>query len=167
MALECVPLINELTGDTKMDAHAIYRRPNGDLTSGLPMRRHHAWLAKGFEYVTLADPASLQLAAPFLQARGLDPNQFVAGIDGDGRRTPWNPAKYHEDTRAQQAAEDAELAALVEKHGIETVEAIRGIRVPDHLRPGYVAPQPLMQQQPDEPEKRRRSPFRSAKVSVQ
>ena len=135
MALKCVPFLHELAGDTKLDAHAIYARPNGDLTSGLPMRRHSGWTKKGFKYVTLADAESFKLAVPFLRQQNLDPKDYVCGNDGDGRPTCWNVELYLEDHTAKQAAADAELKAMVEKFGAETVEAIKGIKVPDHLKP--------------------------------
>lgn len=166
MAFKCVPLLAELTGDTKIDAHAIYRRPSGDLTSGLPMRRHHQWQAKGLEYVTLADASSLGKAAPFLRARGLNPQEFVCGHDGDGNATPWNPKAYLADRADQQAVEDADLAALVEKYGVDMVESIKGVKVPEHLKPGYVAPEPVAVAA--EPEKAHKSrTMRAARPTVQ
>lgn len=131
---KCVPLNAAWTGDTKLDMHAIYARPNGDLAT-LPMRRHNQWMAKGLTYVTLADAESFRLAAPWLQSQGLNPGEFIAGIDGDGRQTPWIPAKYLAEQQAGRADADAELKALIALHGVETVEAIRGIKVPDHLKP--------------------------------
>ena len=40
MGLKCIPLNPEWCGQTKLDLRAVYRRPNGDLTSDLPLRRH-------------------------------------------------------------------------------------------------------------------------------
>lgn len=134
MAFQCVPLNGDWATNTKLDMHAIYARPNGDLAT-LPMRRHHQWEAKGFRYVTLADAESLAIAVPFIRAQGLNPQDFVAGIDGDGRPTPWNVQAYLANQKAHQADADAELKALVEKYGVEQVEQIKGIKVPDHLRP--------------------------------
>lgn len=130
MAYPCVPY-NPAWADngTKLDLKAIYRRPNGDLAT-LPMRRHHQWEAKGFQYVTLADHDSLVAARP------ANARQYVVGLDGDGRETPWDAQRYLAERREQQAAEDVELAALVEAHGAETVEAIKGVKVPAHLKKG-------------------------------
>lgn len=75
----------------KADLHAIYRRPNGDLTTGLPVRRHLDWSRKGFEWVTLADTESLMAAAGSLRAQGYDPRRFVA----DPRtNSPWSYEAY-------------------------------------------------------------------------
>lgn len=135
MALKCVPLNPAWTGDTKLDLRGVYKRPNGDLATSLPMRKHHAWEAKGLEYVTLADAESLAVAAPFLRAQGLNPQEFVAGVDGDGRLTPWVYSVYAADAEVQQKTADAELQALIEQFGVETVEKIKGRKVPEHLKP--------------------------------
>ena len=75
----------------KADLHAIYRRPNGDLTTGLPVRRHLDWSRKGFEWVTLADADSLLAAANSLRAQGLDPRRYVV----DPRtNSPWSYEAY-------------------------------------------------------------------------
>ncbi len=135
MALKCVPLNAQWCGSTKLDLRAIYRRRNGDLTSGLPLRGHQTWVAKGLEYVTLADAESLSSAASSLRAEGKNPQDYVAGIDGDGRPTPWNVALYLEDAQVVQAKADADLKTMIEQFGVETVERIKGITVPAHLRP--------------------------------
>lgn len=134
MAVKCVPLNPDWTGSTKMDMRAIYARPNGDLTTALPLRRHTSWEAKGFKYLTLADAESLNLAVPFLRSQGLNPQDFVAGIDGDGRPTPWNPAAYIADVKSKQVDADAELLERVRKYGVETVEQITGQTVPAHIK---------------------------------
>jgi hypothetical protein len=75
----------------KLDLHAIYRRPNGDVTMGLPVRRHLDWIRKGLEWVTLADAESLQAVAPSLRAQGYSPASFVA----DPRtNSPWSYEAY-------------------------------------------------------------------------
>ena len=162
--LKCVPFLPQLSGDTKLDVRAIYRRPSGDLTCGLPMRRHHQWQAKGFEYVTLADAESLGIAAPFLRANGWNPQDYVAGIDGDGRPTPWKVDLYLADVKEKQADLDAELRALIAEHGLETVEKIRG-RLPEHLRTSDVStPEPVAVTA--DPEQPRRAALRGAKVTA-
>lgn len=135
MALKCIPLNPAWTGDTKLDLRAIYRRPNGDITTALPLRRHHSWEAKGLTYVTLADYESFAIAVPFLRASGYNPQEFVAGMDGDGRATPWNADTYSADTKATLASAEADLKALIAEFGVEQVEKIKGITVPAHLRP--------------------------------
>lgn len=135
MPLKCVPLNPAWTGDTKLDLRAVYARANGDLLTSLPMRRHHSWEAKGLRYITLADSESLAIAAPFLRAQGLNPQDFVCGVDGDGRPTPWSNELYQAGTAANMAAADAELVALIEQFGVETVEKIKGAKVPDRLKP--------------------------------
>src|SRR5262245_19768514 len=117
MAFKCVPLNPAWTGDTKHDMRAIYKRPNGDLTSGLPLRRHHQWESKGLTYVTLADAESLGLAVAALRGQGLNPQDYVAGIDGDGRPTPWKAEAYLADAKTARAEQDAELSAMVERYG--------------------------------------------------
>ena len=134
MALACVPFQAQFTGDTKLDLRAIYKRPNGDLTSGMPMRRHSQWAQNGLEYVTLADADSLQIAAPFLRASGLNPQDYVCGVDGDGRPTPWNVAKYLEGAAADKVSADQELKALVDKYGADVVESIKGVKVPANMK---------------------------------
>ena len=75
----------------KADVHAIYRRPNGDLTTALPVRRHLDWSRKGFEWVTLADAGSLAAVAGALRAQGYDVRRFVA----DPRtNSPWSYEAY-------------------------------------------------------------------------
>lgn len=134
MAVKCVPLNPDWTGSTKFDMRAIYARPNGDLTTALPLRRHASWEAKGFRYLTLADAESLTLAVPFLRSQGLNPQDFVAGVDGDGRPTPWNSAAYMADVKIKQVDADAELLERVRKYGVETVEQITGQIVPAHIK---------------------------------
>ena len=128
---KCVPLNPAWTSETKLDLHGIYDRGNGDLCT-LPLRRHHQWAAKGFTYVTLADAESLEVAAK----RGLvDWQSYVVGRDGDGRPTCWNAAAYLAERNATKRGEEAELKALIEQYGVEQVEAIKGVKIPDHLRP--------------------------------
>jgi hypothetical protein len=164
--LQCVPFLGSLAdGGTKQDVRAIYRRPNGDLTSGLPMRRQNQWVTKGLEYVTLADAESLKIAAPMLQAQGLNPQAFVAGIDGDGRPTPWKVDLYLADQKEKQHDADAELRAMIAQYGIETVEAIKGMKVPEHLKHEPVAAG--VTEAPSAPEAQKRAVIRPARANVQ
>ena len=163
MAFQCVPFIAELTGDTKQDAKAIYRRPSGDLTAGLPMRRHNQWTAKGLEYVTVADAESFALAAPFLRMRGVNPAEFICGIDGDGRPTPWKSELYLAGRQEQQADADAALRVLIAKYGVEMVEQIRGSKVPEHLTHAATSvSEPV--EVAAEPEKPRKATIRAART---
>ena len=165
MAFKCVPLNPAWVGDTKLDIRAIYKRANGDLTSGLPLRRHHNWVAKGLEYVTLADPDSLSKAAKFLKAEGHDVNSFVMAIDGNGDPTPWDVAKYVAEHGAAKAQADADLKALIAEYGWETVEKIKGVKVPEHLR-GMVPMTATAIEEPasDAPVVRRGRPRKSGQV---
>src|SRR5688572_30283749 len=80
--LKLVPFNAQWITHDKIDVHAVYRRPRykedeygektreldkagqptWDLACGLPVKSHNTWLAKGFEYVTLSDRLSLQIA---------------------------------------------------------------------------------------------------------
>lgn len=131
---KCVPLNHAWTADTKLDIHAIYKRRNGDLMT-LPMRGHAKWMAKGFEYVTLADAESFKVAIPFIRSLGVDHREFICGIDGTGRDTCWDVEQYLANRGVETAAEDAEIKGLVEKYGVELVEQIKGTKVPAHLKP--------------------------------
>ena len=136
MSFQGVPFNAKWTdSSSKEDMRAIYRRPNGDLTSDLPLRRHSQWEAKGFTYVTLADADSFAKAVPFLRSRQLNPQDFVMGHDGDGRPVCWNLSKYLAENADIKAKDDAELKAMIEQFGVEAVEKIKGIKVPEHLRP--------------------------------
>src|SRR5689334_9256179 len=77
--LKLIPFNSAWVDHTKLDLKAIYRRPRyvkdefdqdvrelgpdglplWDLTTPLPVKQHNKWVAKGFEYVTLADRDSL------------------------------------------------------------------------------------------------------------
>lgn len=144
----------------KIDIHAIYRRPRyvqdqygefareldaggvptWDLTGPLPVKQHTKWVAKGFEYVTLADRASLLKAAQFGTVLGDngEPTDYRV-YDQHQTGGPWNYRKYAEG-QAQTTTRDAEqLRADCERYGADVVEAIRRqtdatFRLPDHLR---------------------------------
>jgi hypothetical protein len=133
MALKCVPLNPDWVGNTGLDMRAIYRRPSGDLTTALPLRRHNQWQAKGFEYVTLADAESLKLAAPWLMSQGKNPQEFVAGYTNEGS-TPWNVAKYLEGVQVADATAADELKTLIAQFGVEAVEKITGKPVPERVK---------------------------------
>lgn len=136
----CVPFNPDWVQNDKADLKAIYRRPRmdartntvlrdeagtplWDLTGPLPVRRHLDWQKKGFEYVTLADLASLGSAAGWLQSQGLDPKSFIIGMGP--RRSPWSAEAY----AASQATDTADvlkdLRELVKDFGIEAVTKIK------------------------------------------
>ena len=155
--LKLVPFQAVWITHEKLDLHAIYRRPRfkedeygevqlvpgeWDLTGPLPVKQHNKWMAKGFEYVTLADRNSLIEAAR------------VGTVGGNWREYdqhqtggPWNYRKYAEgmkvDAVAQKAAAEqaeTELRFMVEKFGVEAVEAIKqqtdpSFKVPESMKP--------------------------------
>lgn len=148
---KCVPYdANWSIAGTRYDLKAIYRRPRRgtdefdqvtnatnaegqplwDLTSPLPMRRHSDWIAKGFEYVTLADMDSLQKAAPSLQAKGLRIHDFIQ----HPQLGPWNPKLYAATADATDKTQFQELLALVQQFGVVAVEQIRGQALPEALK---------------------------------
>ncbi len=147
MSYQTVPFSEAWITSEKIDAKAIYRRPhrhaitleilrdeNGAMRwdfSALPVRRHNDWLAKGFEYVTIADAESLGMVAGSLRAQGLDPRSFIA----DPRtNSPWHPDKYAAILKQDVADEYEKLRAFVEKHGAEAAEDFLGRPVPEALR---------------------------------
>jgi hypothetical protein len=133
MSLKCVPLNPDWVGNTGLDMRAIYRRPNGDLTTALPLRRHNQWASKGFEYVTMADAESLKMAAGWLMSRGMNPQEFIAGYTNEGG-TPWSVAKYLEGAKVAEASADEETRKLIAQFGVDAVEKITGKPVSDRLR---------------------------------
>lgn len=143
---------------TKYDLKAIYRRPQRttdefdrvvpavnaqgipmwDLTGPLPLRRHADWVAKGYEYVTLADMESLEKAAPGLRKRGLNPQEFIQ----HPQLGPWNPKMYLKVAHEADSAAYAELAALVAQFGAEAVIQIRRAVDPNFDLPQTLQPKP-------------------------
>jgi hypothetical protein len=135
----------------KLDVHAIYRRPryirnqwdeivrdvdvNGiptwDLTTPLPCRNHHTWARKGFEYITLADMASLQMAAPFLAAKGLNARDYIQHPEYG----PWNYKKFLAGSQVAYHADVDRLREDIAKFGAEAVERIRQQTDPDYRLP--------------------------------
>ena len=140
----CVPLDLAWTGDTKIDIRAIYRRPDGhggwDLTGALPLRRHNDWLRKGFVYVTLADGESLKVAAPALQAQGLDWRTFIHDVRTG---SPWQPDQYRTQQALEQSAEETELRTLIAEFGVEAV-----VKIKQQQNPAFVLPAALREAEP-------------------
>src|SRR5919106_1444688 len=126
---KCVPFdsVWSIPG-TKFDLKGIYRRPRRvvgaydeitvatsaeglplwDLTGPFPIRRHSDWVAKGFEYVTLADLESLEKAAPSLRAKGLNVREYIQ----HPQLGPWNPKLYAATAEQGDRVAFAELLAL-------------------------------------------------------
>lgn len=127
------PVRDEWTGEQKLDP--VTQLPRWDLTGPLPVRRHHQYLRKGFEYVTLADWQSLKDASPALMAKGFDPRDYVM----DRRSGPWNDQFYlTSQVQVDSKAMDV-LRAMVDKHGSEAIEESRrmtdpAFQLPPHLR---------------------------------
>lgn len=152
---KCVPLNTQWTlPGTKLDLKAIYRRPRRrvgeydeiiqerapdglplyDLTAGLPMRRHSDWIAKGFEYVTLADRESLEKVAAYLRADGLNPADFLQ----HPQLGPWNPKLYlATDEQADRVKLNA-LETMVEEFGSAAVLAISRKDNPNFALPAHL-----------------------------
>lgn len=161
MSLKLVPFNPAWVNHDKIDIKAIYRRPrfkadefgefdreydaNGiptwDLTGPLPIKQHNKWMAKGFEYVTLADRASLQTAARFstlMDDSGQPTNNWMQ-YDQHQSGGPWSYKKYHAGIQQTTTLAAQELEAQVAKFGWEAVEAIRrssdpNFRVPEHMK---------------------------------
>lgn len=132
MSFQCVPLNPAWCDATKLDLRAVYQRPNGDLTTGLPLRAHSKWLAKGFAYVTLADAESFAIASRYLRADGKNPQDYVVGHE-NGQPTCWNAQAFLATQQVQQSDADQEIRDLIAEFGVQTVERIKGISVPAHL----------------------------------
>lgn len=158
--LRLVPFNAKWINHDKIDVHAIYRRPRfkedeygelereldaggiptWDMTGPLPVKQHTKWLAKGFEYVTLADRDSLRMAGQF----GTVLDEFGNVCDWrkyDQHQTggPWNWKKYHEGQSESTTIAQEKLKEDILKWGPEAVEAIRrqvdpSFRLPDHMR---------------------------------
>jgi hypothetical protein len=168
--LKLVPFNSAWISHDKIDIHAIYRRPRfkedefgelereydasglptWDLTGPLPVKQHNRWMAKGFEYVTLANRESLGLAGMY------------GTIDGNWREYdqhqtggPWNFKKFLVGQEVVTSRELDELRVDVEEYGSDVVERIRrrtdpNFRLPESLRgvpPGGIAAGPA----PDAP----------------
>lgn len=155
-----VPLQVVLQAAVKNDLKAIYRRirrtvgafdeeivvtgddgmPLWDLTTPLPVARHNDWMKKGFEYVTLADRDSLDKVAPFLAIQ--DPPLNVRDYVCHPHFGAWNPKLYAAVAAEGDRAAIGELFRLLDQYGVQTVEAIRGTRLPPAVLAAWKARQP-------------------------
>lgn len=149
-----VPFNSGWAENSRLDLKAIYRRPrwtknefdedvqerdvNGrplwDITTPLRVLDHNKWIAKGFEYITLATRDDLIKAykAGTVQGDWRQYNQHQTG-------GPWNH-KMYEAGRVQGEADGLDaLRDQVDQFGPDAVEAIRrtvdpGFVLPPHLR---------------------------------
>ena len=144
--LKCVPLDPAWTGsETKLDLKAIYRRrkennwgtpildddgfEQWDTTSALPLRRHTAWVNKGFKYITLADEGSLQQVAKQL---GPDWHSYIQDLRA---RSPFSLELYLAGVQQQKAEHLSGLRALVVKYGLAAVTDMKRAESPDWQMP--------------------------------
>lgn len=152
MGLKLVPFNAVWVSHDKIDVHAIYRRPRfvedeygelqreydatgmptWDLTGPLPVRQHTKWVAKGFEYITLANKESLAVAAV---TRTLPPGTTMADFDQHQTGGPWSFRKYQESAASNLATESAQLKQDVEEFGSAAVETIKRRENPNFQLP--------------------------------
>ena len=147
--MRLVPFNDVWVSHPKLDLHAIYKRPRfaqgeygesvrertadnvptWDITAPLPVRQHQRWLAKGFEYVTLATRTDLARAAQVGTVDGA-PAAFLAR---NGH--PWSWPDYVRQARAEQDGTLEELRRDVAKFGALAVETIRRRNDPNFRLP--------------------------------
>lgn len=149
--LKLVPFNNVWVGHDKLDLKAIYRRPRymedaygemhrevgpdglpaWDITGALNVKHHNKHLAKGFEYITLADRDSLHHAA----AAGTvaDWKQYA----GQDPRTggPWHYRKYIEGQAVSDSDAAQRLAEMVAKYGPGMVQDMKRESDPTYALP--------------------------------
>lgn len=153
--LKLVPFNNAWIDHTKLDLKAIYRRPRWtkdefdqdvqelgpdgqplwDLTGPLPVRQHNKWMAKGFQYVTLADRDSLLAAA---QQQTLLHGSYRE-FDQHQTGGPWNAKMYMAGQQTVDTEAVRQLRESVQRFGSEAYEVIRRevdpkFRLPAQLR---------------------------------
>lgn len=149
--LKLVPFNPVWINHDKIDVHAIYRRPRftedkygelirdvdpktglptWDLTGGLPVRAHTKWTSKGFEYVTLSNRESLQVAG----RSGTIPGNWRE-YDQHQTGGPWSWKKYCEGFESAQATDLKELTEDVYLFGSVAVETLRRRQTPDFALP--------------------------------
>jgi hypothetical protein len=161
--LKLVPFKQVWITHDKLDLHAIYRRPRWqedaygemvrevspdglplwDLTGPLPVKSHNKHLAKGFEYVTLADKASLMAAVQTGTIDGHEAREYVQDPRTGG---PWHYRKYIEGQAQAETDAAQKLREMVLKYGPDMVEEMKRetdplYRLPDTLR--NVASEPV------------------------
>ena len=162
--LKCVPLHPAWVGnESRLDLKAIYARrkqdnwgvpildadgrEQWDTTGPLPLRRHHKWVEKGFQYITLADFDSLQQAAAYLDE---DWRSYIA----DRRtRSPFSLDLWLAQRAQQQQAELDDLRGLVAKFGAEAVTAIKRQTNPAWTMPAAALTEDPVKRGPGRPRK--------------
>lgn len=149
--IKTVPFNSIWVTSDKLDIRAVYRRPRldqfkqrvvvdgvpqWDYPSGLPIRRHNNWLAKGYEYVTLSTMQDLADASKTIE----NPHQYDASYESFGEfdRRPFRIQAYlAQRTVADDGVRD-DLKAMVEAYGSAAVENIKRIE-----NPAFVLPEAL------------------------
>lgn len=146
------------SGAVLLDIKAIYRRPQKnrygdllrdeagfvqwDLTGATPVQHHGKWVARGFQYVTLADPESLQSVSqrgllelgvhPLDNPQAYRQNRFDHG--------PWDAAVYVADMQAERQAQHARLRENIERFGAEAAEEMERRSDPEYrIPPAFLA----------------------------
>lgn len=142
------PILDDV-GEQQLDAHGV---PLWDLTGGLPVRRHHDWTRKGFEYVTLADVQSLRnkVVVQGLVEQGLKPADFIMLRNRVAGASPWNAQLYLASQSTRDRSQADHLTRLVESRGSDAVRDVMRLtnptfELPVHLRgiePGGQATMP-------------------------
>jgi len=176
MALRLVPFNQMWVTHHKLDLKGIYRRPRftandmdeivqvfedgvpqWDIVGPLPIKQHNKFLAKGFEFITLADRTSLNTAAKFgtlpagTSARDFDQHQTGG---------PWYYKLYAQGQVTMDTAAAQQLRADVERFGADAVEELRrrdnpNFRLPPDLR-SLGRPAPVAGEIPELPKRRGR-----------
>ena len=152
--LQMVPFEPTWLEHSSLDLHAIYLRPTQkrnldtdkmeydrdadgfvqwNATTALPVRKHYAWLAKGFRYLTLATPEDIARATdPKIIQRGAlplgmrekhpteRPQDYV--VQPSGVRGPWNVRVWLEDGAAERRERRARVIANIKEHGAAYAE---------------------------------------------
>lgn len=127
-----------ITSD-KLDVRALYRRPAmdargqrrlddagrpaWDITSGLPVRRHNDWTAKGFEFLALATWADVLACRSSLEAAGTDVAALVDSYEsvGEPNRRGFRVSAYLAGIAHDATLAYGRLAELVREHGSDAV----------------------------------------------
>lgn len=147
-------------GQRRLDAEG---RPEWDITSALPVRRHNDWAAKGFEFLALATWEDVLACRASLEAAGVRVQELMDSYSAQGEpnRRGFLVAAYLAELAKDATQAYGRLAELVKEHGSDAVLAIMqaqhpGYQLPEALR-GIPAPSGN-----DEPVKR--GPGRPRKV---
>ena len=151
--LKLIPFDPQWMTHETLDLHAVYRRPkrtfDGDLirdehgfiqwdvTTALPVRSHYKWVAKGFEYVTLAKTEDVINAAdPELAQAGVtplhNPQQY---LDQARDRGPWDSQKYLDDMRESHRDRVEKLKDRITRMGPDGAEEFERERDPEYVLP--------------------------------